>query len=139
MDERKCFTPGETAARSMLITLDTIDQYAALTGDQNPVHVDPAYAEKSFFKGQIAHGMLVSSLISSVLGNQLPGPGCVYLSQTLKFVAPVRPGDRVTAQVIVSGWDPEKGRVSLDTVVTNQRGEQVVVGEARLVMAAFLG
>jgi len=90
------------------------------------------------FGGRIAHGMLVASLISAVLGTRLPGPGAIYLSQQLRFLAPVRPGDEVTARVSVTAWDPEKGRVTLLTEVANKKGIAVIAGEAQLVMSSYL-
>lgn len=138
IEERRHFSIGESSSASMVISEADIMAYAQLIGDMNPVHVDEAFAQASFFRGRIAHGMLVAGLISSVLGNQLPGPGAIYLNQELKFLAPVRPGDEVTARVEVTAWNQETGRVTLQTEVTNQAGDKVIVGEARLVMASRL-
>ena len=132
------FEVGESASLSREITENDISDFANLSGDQNPIHVDSSFAKESYFKGVIAHGMLVSSLISSVLGNELPGSGAIYLSQDLRFLAPVRPGDTITARVEVISWDEESGRVSLKTSVTNHRGEKVITGEAKLVIASYL-
>ena len=96
------------------------------------------YAKSTIFGGRIAHGMLVAGLISAVLGTILPGPGAIYLSQQLRFLAPVRPGDEVTARVKVTGWDPDKGRVTLFTEVANKKGIAVIAGEAKLVMSSHL-
>jgi 3-hydroxybutyryl-CoA dehydratase len=90
------------------------------------------------FGGRIAHGILVTGLISAVLGNVLPGPGAIYMSQQLRFLAPVRPGDEATARAKVTEWDSEKGRITLLTEVTNQDGVTVITGEARLVMSSFI-
>lgn len=138
MEERTTFIVGEVATRTKLVTQESIERFAQLTGDTNPVHVDTAYAEQTYFRGPIAHGMLVSSLISAVLGNQLPGPGSIYLNQEMNFRVPVRPGDEITARVEVIAWDSEKGRIELRTDVTNQEGVVVITGEARLVMAFYL-
>jgi 3-hydroxybutyryl-CoA dehydratase len=106
-----------------------IAMFAELSTDHNPVHLDDDYARDTIFQGRIAHGMLTAGLISAVIGEQLPGHGTVYLGQTLKFMAPVRPGDRVEAVVEVTAVDAEKGRVTLDTVCTVGDTE-VVKGEA---------
>lgn len=137
--ERTEFTVGEEATLTRTIGHAEIAGFAALTGDDNPVHLDEAYASRSYFKGRIAHGMLAAGLISAVLGTRLPGPGAVYLSQSLRFKAPVRPGDRVTARAAVTAWDSATGRVTLSTEVMNQDGETVLTGEATLVMSARLG
>ena len=107
-----------------------IRAFAHLTGDTNPVHLDDSYAAGTRFGRRIAHGMLGASLISAVLANELPGRGTVYLSQTLRFNAPVFPGDTVTARVVVKQVREDKPVVTLETVCTNQRGERVVEGEA---------
>jgi len=97
--------------------------------DRNPVHLDDAYAMDTIFEGRIAHGMLTAGLISAVIGEQLPGHGTVYLGQTLKFLAPVRPGDRVTAEVEVLQIDYAKRRVKLGTRC-HVGGKPVLTGEA---------
>ncbi len=135
---RKTFRIGERAQLTKTVTLEDIESFARLTGDNNPVHLDEDYATASFFKGRIAHGMLAAGLISAVLGSKLPGPGSVYLSQELKFLAPVRPNDTITAQVEVIEWNPERGRISLRTDVFNQEEILAATGKARLVMASFL-
>ncbi len=121
---------GDSAQLVRKVTLEDIFGFAGVTGDINPVHVDRAFAAGSMFKGQIAHGMFTASLISAVLAGRLPGVGTIYLGQTLKFLAPVRPGDEVTAGVEVLSVDREKGKVVLATVVTNQDDKKVLVGEA---------
>jgi len=138
MKKNHQFAIGNNASLSRKITHKEILDFAKISGDQNPIHVDNAFAKQSYFGGVIAHGMLVSSLISSVLGNELPGPGSIYLSQDLRFLAPVRPGDMITATVEVISWDEESGKISLKTIVENDRGDMVIKGEARLVMASFL-
>ncbi|MFY9619616.1 MAG: MaoC family dehydratase [Pyrinomonadaceae bacterium] len=124
------FKPGDTASVTKTITQDDIEKFAELSGDRNSIHLDQNYAKGTRFRGCIAHGMLTSSLISNVIGNELPGLGSIYLSQNLKFVAPVFPADTITARVTVTSVRPDKPIVTLTTVCTNQRGEAVVKGEA---------
>jgi len=138
MRERNDFAIGEEATLSKTITDADIRAFAQISGDENPLHLDDKYARGTFFGGRIAHGMLVSGLISAVLGTKLPGPGAVYLGQQLRFLAPVRPGDTVTAHVKVTEWDSTKGRVTLLTEVLSHEGVAVITGEAKLAMSAFL-
>jgi 3-hydroxybutyryl-CoA dehydratase len=121
---------GQSAAVSKTITDDDIRAFAELSGDRNPVHLDDEYAGRTRFGGRVAHGMLAASLLSAVLANELPGRGTVYLSQSLRFTAPVFPGDTVTARVTVKSVREDKPVVTLETVCTNQRGERVIEGEA---------
>lgn len=127
---------GQVADMSRTITDADITAFAELTGDVNPVHLDEAYAVQTRFAGRIAHGMLSAGLISAVLGNRLPGPGAIYLGQSLRFTAPVRPGDRITARVEVVELVPEKRRTRLRTTCTNQRGETVIDGDAQMLLPA---
>ena len=136
--ERSSFIVGEEATLTRIISDDDIRTFARITGDDNPVHVNDAYGKGTMFKGRIAHGMLVAGLISAVLGTKLPGPGAIYMNQQVRFLAPVRPGDQVTARARVTEWDATKGRVTLATDVSNQDGVAVISGEARLVMSSFL-
>ena len=136
--ERTSFTIGEEATLTKLVSDDDIKTFARVSGDDNPVHMDDDYAKGTMFEGRIAHGMLVAGLISAVLGTKLPGPGAVYLSQQLRFLAPVRPGDHVTASAKVTEWDAAKGRVTLSTEVKNHESVAVISGEARLVMSSYL-
>ena len=106
-----------------------IELFAQVSTDHNPVHLDEAYAQDTIFGGRIAHGMLTAGLISAVIGEQLPGHGTVYLGQSLKFLAPVRPGDVVTAEVEVLSIDHAKRRVQLDTRCLVD-GKPVLKGEA---------
>ncbi len=106
-----------------------IELFAQVSTDHNPVHLDDAYAMDTIFGGRIAHGMLTAGLISAVIGEQLPGHGTVYLGQSLKFMAPVRPGDVVTAEVEVLEIDYAKRRVKLDTRCLVD-GKPVLKGEA---------
>jgi 3-hydroxybutyryl-CoA dehydratase len=126
------FQIGEQASRSKTISEDDVNAFADLIGDHNPIHVDTEYASKSRFGARIAHGMFTGGLISAVLGNDLPGPGSIYLSQQLKFLAPVFLGDTITATVVVTAWRPDKRILTLRTDVHNQDDDQVATGEAVL-------
>ena len=123
---------GDSAEWSRTVTEDDIKLFAKATGDLNPVHLDQAYAEKTFFKGRIAHGLLSLGYISTVLGmgNILPGHGTIYLSQEVKFLAPVRIGDTITARVEVMELNLVKNRVKFKTICFNQDGKIVVDGAA---------
>jgi 3-hydroxybutyryl-CoA dehydratase len=121
---------GDSAEFAKTIGESDIYLYAGITGDFNPAHVNEAYAEKTFFKTRIAHGMLTAGFISAILANKLPGPGTIYLRQELKFLAPVYIGDTITAQVEVIEIVAEKNRVRLRTTCVNQDGTQVLDGEA---------
>jgi 3-hydroxybutyryl-CoA dehydratase len=121
---------GQAAEFSKTITETDVVLYAGITGDLNPVHVDRVAAECSPFGGRVAHGMLTAGLLSAVLGMKLPGPGSIYLSQTLRFTRPVRLGDTVTARVEVLELVPARRRVRLATSCANQDGERVLEGEA---------
>lgn len=120
---------GMTATYEHVVTAQDVEAFAAVSGDHNPVHLDEAYAKTTRFKGRIAHGMLVASYISTVLAAKLPGPGTVYLGQSLSFKAPVRLGDKVEVRVTVSEVVADKGRAILKTQC--RVGETVVLdGEA---------
>jgi len=121
---------GQQARFSKTVSETDVYLYAGISGDFNPAHVNEAYAETTAFKTRIAHGMLSAGFISNVLGNQLPGPGTIYISQNLTFLAPVAIGDTVTATVEVVEIQPEKKRVRLKTVCTNQEGREILTGEA---------
>ncbi len=116
-----------------LIDDEAIHAFAVLSSDHNPVHMDEEYAAGTPFKGRIAHGMLAAGLISAVIGEQLPGHGTIYLEQSLKFTAPVRPGDTVRAQVTVHDVDIHTRKVGLDCVCTV--GDTVVVKGKAVVLA----
>ncbi|PKO87737.1 MAG: (R)-hydratase [Betaproteobacteria bacterium HGW-Betaproteobacteria-12] len=120
--------PGMSASLAKTVTEADIILFAGVSTDVNPAHIDEEYAKGTVFGGRIAHGMLSASFISAVLANKLPGPGTIYLSQTLKFKAPVRPGDTVTATVTVKEVNAAKNRVTLDTVCT-VGGKVVIEGE----------
>ena len=121
---------GDTASLSHCVTQRDIDLFAEVSGDVNPAHVDPAYAETDMFHHIIIHGMWGAGLISAVLGTKLPGPGTIYLGQDLRFRHPVSIGDTITATLTVQEKKPEKGDVTLACVCTNQHGEQVITGSA---------
>jgi acyl dehydratase len=122
--------PGDKASRTTPITDEMIRLFAGLTGDTNPVHLDEAYAAGTRFGRRIAHGMIAAGLISATLANDLPGPGTVYLSQTLQFKAPVYPGDTITTTVEVKSVRPDKPIVTLITTCKNQSDAVVLTGEA---------
>jgi phosphotransacetylase/acyl dehydratase len=121
---------GDSASIERQLTADDIQLFAIMSGDVNPAHLDAEYAAASQFHGVIAHGMWGGALISSVLGTRLPGPGTVYLAQTLKFRAPVRVGDRITVSVSVIAKDAAKHRVTLACRCVNQDDNTVIDGEA---------
>jgi len=126
---------GQSAYLERFITEQDVTAFASLTIDTNPVHIDEAYAAKSFFGRRIAHGYLVGSLISAVLGTKLPGPGSIYLEQTMRFLKPVYLGDTVRATVTVNEIMESKGLVKLSTVCTKVNGTEqtpVIVGEATI-------
>ena len=120
---------GMTRYIRKIITDRDIEQFAEISTDHNPVHLDDDYARDTIFEGRIAHGMLTAGLISAVIGEQLPGHGTIYMSQNLKFLAPVRPGDLVHAEVRVVDMVIDKRRVKLDCRC-EVNGENVLVGEA---------
>lgn len=121
---------GDTAVFSKTITEFDVYQFAGISGDFNPVHINEEFAKNTFFKGRIAHGILTGSFISTVIGTQLPGPNTIYLSQNFRFTAPVRIGDTVRATVEVVDKRDDKKIIKLKTVVFNQHEEIVVDGEA---------
>jgi len=126
------FEVGQRASVSRTVTESDLVNFAGVSGDFNPVHVDAEYARTTRFGQRVAHGLLTASIMSSLLGMKLPGPGAIYLGQTLRFLKPVFIGDTVTAHVEVTQWIAEKRRVVLNTWVENQRGEKVLEGEATL-------
>ena len=128
------FRIGQRATFTKTVTESDVTTFAGLIGDFNPIHVDAEYARKSRFGQRVAHGMFTGGLISAVLGNKLPGPGAIYLSQQIEFLAPVFIGDTITATVEVSAWRPEKRIITLKTDAYNQAEEQVVTGKAVLLV-----
>lgn len=121
---------GDSAEFSKTITESDIYLFAGVTGDLNPAHINEEYAKNTFFKGRIAHGMLLAGFISTVIGCHLPGPGTIYIGQDLKFRAPARIGDTVTAKVVVKDIVEDKNRVILETTCTNQDGVLLLDGQA---------
>ncbi len=121
---------GVRASRTKHITSEAIEAFARASGDMNPVHLDESYASTTTFGRRIAHGMLTASLVSAVLGNDLPGPGTVYLSQELKFKAPVYLNDEITATVELIRYREDKRIATFRTTCTNQDGSLVLEGEA---------
>jgi 3-hydroxybutyryl-CoA dehydratase len=123
---------GQSAEMTKVITEEEILRFAEITGDRNPVHISEEFASQTRFGERIAHGILTAGLISAVIGMKLPGPGCLYVSQTLSFLAPVKIGDEITARAevveVISGK-----RLKLKTQCINQRKEVVLEGEAIIV------
>jgi 3-hydroxybutyryl-CoA dehydratase len=121
---------GDSAQIQKTISETDVYLYAGITGDMNPAHLNEEYARGTFFKTRIAHGMLIAGLISTILGNKLPGEGTIYTHQSVDFLAPVRFGDTITALVEVVELDAEKNRARLKTFCMNQEGTLVLDGEA---------
>ena len=126
------YTVGQSAEMTKIITEEDVFLFAGITGDRNPVHISKEFAAKTRFGERIAHGMLTAGLISAVIGMKLPGPGCLYVSQTLSFLAPVKIGDEITARAEIVEVIREK-RLRLRTECINQRKEVVLEGEAIIV------
>lgn len=124
------FKVGDSASLRRTVTEADIVNFAGITGDFNPVHIDEEYAKGTMFKGRIAHGLFSASLISNILGNRLPGPGCIYLKQSLRFLSPVKAGDTITAEVEIIETIEDKKRLRLSTTCKNQSGKLVLDGEA---------
>ena len=130
--------PGMTASFAKTVTEADIVMFAGVSGDVNAVHLNEEYAKTTMFGGRIAHGMLSAGFISAALANTLPGPGTVYLAQTLRFKAPVRAGDTVTATVTVKEVVVEKKRAVIETVCT-VAGKLVIEGEATMMCTSSAG
>lgn len=126
---------GMSATYAKTITETDIVMFAGMSGDNNPVHLNHEFAAETMFEGRIAHGMLSAGFISTVLGTKMPGPGCIYLSQNLKFKAPVRANDTVTAKVTVTNLIPEKRFAELETICS-VAGKPVITGEAVVMVPA---
>lgn len=124
---------GDSASIQHTFTFADIQAFAAISGDVNPAHVDIEYAKGDMFHKIIAHGMWMGSLISAILGTKLPGPGTIYLSQSLKFTKPVAIGDTITARVVITAMDPEKKRLTLECDCINQTGKVVMAGVAEVI------
>lgn len=125
---------GDKAAGGKTVTDEDVRLFAQVTGDVNPIHLDESYAGATFFKQRIAHGMLAGGIVGGILANDLPGPGTIYLSQTMQFKLPVFLGDTVTAEVEVLEKMEAKRRLRLKTACRNQKGEVVMEGEALVQM-----
>jgi len=133
MVETKTFAEinvGDKATFTKKVTEEDVVKFADVTGDTNPAHMDEEYAKTTMFKKRIAHGMISAGMISAVLGTKLPGPGAIYMSQTLKFKAPVNFGDELTAVAEIVEKIEEKKRFKIKTYVENQDGKVVTEGEA---------
>lgn len=128
---------GMTASVARTVVESDILKFAFATGDINPVHLDEEYARKTRFGKRIAHGMLSASFISNVLGTRLPGPGTIYLSQTLDFCRPVFIGDTITATATVTRVNRKQNRAWLKTVCTNDKGKPVVTGRAQVMFESM--
>jgi 3-hydroxybutyryl-CoA dehydratase len=126
---------GMSASLGKTVTETDLVMFAGLSTDTNPVHINEEFAKETMFKGRIAHGMLGASLISAVFGTKMPGPGCIYISQTLKFKAPVKPGDTLIATVTVKEKHDKKKFVDFETVVT-VGDKKVIEGEATIMVAS---
>ena len=124
---------GQSAEVTRVVGAADIEAFADVSGDVNPVHLDEAYAKTTTFGGRIAHGMLAAAYISAVIGNRLPGPGAIYLSQTLRFRRPVKIGDPVTAVVTVKALDAARGHATFETLC-QVNGKTVVDGEALIMV-----
>ena len=127
---------GDTASLSKFITQEDVEAFAQISNDLNPVHLDDSFAARSRFGKRIAHGMLVGGLISGVIGTKLPGPGTIYLSQTMRFKKPVFFEDTITAFVKVTNIREDKPIITLDTQCINQNHEVVIEGEAIVMLPA---
>lgn len=125
-------TVGQSAEMSRVVGTADIEAFAEVSGDNNPVHLDDDYAKTTTFGERIAHGMLSGAYISAILGTKLPGPGCIYLSQSLRFRRPVKVGDVVVARATIKALDANRGHVTLDTVC-EVGGKTVVEGEALVI------
>ena len=127
---------GDSASTTKTFTDSDVRTFAEISGDKNPIHLDEEYAAQTRFGRRLVHGILTSGMISALLGMRLPGPGSIYIKQTLNFRAPVYIGDTITATVTVAKIRPDKPIVTLDTVCENQDGRVVIDGEAVLLASS---
>jgi len=125
---------GAEATLDTTVSARHVELFAEATGDRNPVHLDEEVAARSQFGGRIAHGMLTAGFVSAAIASKLPGPGSIYLSQTLRFTRPVRIGDTITVTLVVVEVVADKRRVRIATTCTNQNGEKVLEGEATVMV-----
>lgn len=121
---------GEYTEKTHIVSDSEVQNYAEIVGDKNPIHLNDHFAAQTVFKKRIAHGMLIAGYISEVIGMELPGPGCIYVSQSLKFIAPVYLDDEITVRVQVEDVNIERNRITLQTTCMNQNGVTVIKGEA---------
>ena len=133
------FLEGQHAAMTRRVSAADVERFAEITGDRNPLHLDAAFAASTRFKRPIAHGLLTASYVSAVLGSELPGPGTIYLSQSLTFKAPVYIGDEITAKVTVVKYRPDKQILTLRTECVNQDGVTVMEGQAVCLVSDITG
>jgi 3-hydroxybutyryl-CoA dehydratase len=124
------FEVGQHASISRKVTAEAVEAFAKATGDVNPIHLDEAYAAETRFGRRIAHGMLVASYVSTLLGTKFPGPGTIYVSQGFSFLKPVFLGDTLDISATVAKYRPDRGILTLEIAVQNQRAEKVLTGEA---------
>ena len=129
---------GQSEEQTYTVTDAVIRQFAEVSGDNNPVHLDEAFAATTQFGGRIAHGMLSAGFISAVIGTRLPGPGSIYLQQSLRFRRPVKIGDEVTARATITALDAERSRATLETVCL-VGGKSVIEGEATVLVPRKAG
>jgi len=123
---------GDSSEIKKLFSEQDVMNFAEITKDKNPAHMDKDYASKTMFKKQIVHGMFVGSLFSAIFGVQMPGLGSIYIKQSLKFTKPVYFGDEITAKVIVKELKYDRNRVVFDCIAVNQNKETVIIGEAEI-------
>ena len=124
------FYLGQTAELTHCYSEEEVNQFAEISGDHNPVHLDAEYAKNTRFGKKLVHGFLSGSLISAVLGNVCPGEGSIYMNQNMAFLRPVFIGDTITAKVVVTAIDKEKKQMTLTTTCINQNGKTVIDGSA---------
>jgi 3-hydroxybutyryl-CoA dehydratase len=129
------FSIGETASLTRVVTAQDVEAFARVSGDDNPVHLNEAYAATTRFKKRIAHGMLTASYISALLGSRFPGPGTIYLKQELAFLRPVYLGDAIEVRATVTRYRADKQILTLETDCVNQHGEKILSGEAVCLVA----
>lgn len=138
MKERRHFEVGEEASLKRKVCPEDFFLFSRLFGAESTCHPGAVGLKELAFGSRVSHGMMLGGMISTLLEQKLPGPGAVYLSQSLQFLAPVQPGDQVTATVMVTNWDARKKRLTMWTEIYNQNGVTLLTGEAKLNMASSL-
>lgn len=133
------FELGQRASITRKVTAEAVETFAHVTGDANPIHLDEAYAARSRYGRRIAHGMLIASYVSTLLGTKFPGPGTIYMSQGFRFLKPVFLGDTLEIAAVVTKYRHDKGILTLDITVSNQDGVQVLSGEAVCLVTGVAG